>query len=108
MRRLIVLVTVAVMSALGVVTRGGAAAQATTPGKNGPIAFSEDTGAGPHASDSGATSGPPTTRYLRTTPVTTSRRRRDGLPTVRQLAVADHRQGACSQIAGVRAGEHGC
>jgi Tol biopolymer transport system component len=46
MRRLIVLVTVAAMSALGLVTLGGAAAQATTPGKNGLIAFSAETDAG--------------------------------------------------------------
>ena len=46
MRRLIVLVTVAAMSALGLVTLGGAAAQATTPGKNSLIAFSAETGAG--------------------------------------------------------------
>jgi hypothetical protein len=46
MRRLIVLVTVAAMSLLGLVTLGGAAANATTPGKNGLIVFSADTGAG--------------------------------------------------------------
>jgi Tol biopolymer transport system component len=46
MRRLIVLATVAAMSLLGLVTLGGAAAQATTPGKNGLIVFSADTGAG--------------------------------------------------------------
>jgi hypothetical protein len=36
-RRLIVLVTVAAMSTLGLVTLGGAAAQATTPDRNGPL-----------------------------------------------------------------------
>ena len=46
MRRLIVLVTVAAMSLLGLVTLGGAAANATTPGKNGLIVFSADTGSG--------------------------------------------------------------
>ena len=46
MRRLIVLVTVSTMSLLGLVTLGGAAANATTPGKNGLIVFSADTGAG--------------------------------------------------------------
>jgi hypothetical protein len=46
MRRLIVLVTVTAMSLLGLVTLGGAAANATTPGKNGLIVFSADTGSG--------------------------------------------------------------
>jgi Tol biopolymer transport system component len=46
MRRLIVLVTVAAVSLLGLVTLGGAAANATTPGKNGLIVFSADAGAG--------------------------------------------------------------
>jgi Tol biopolymer transport system component len=45
MRRLIVLVTITALSLLGLVSLGGAA-QATTPGKNGLILFSADTGAG--------------------------------------------------------------
>ena len=46
MRRLIVLVTVATLSVLGLVTVGGGAANATTPGKNGLILFHADTGSG--------------------------------------------------------------
>jgi Tol biopolymer transport system component len=46
MRRLIVLVTVAALSLLGLVTIGGGAATATTPGKNGLILFHADTGSG--------------------------------------------------------------
>jgi len=46
MRRLIVLVTVATLSVLGLVTVGGGAATATTPGKNGLILFHADTGSG--------------------------------------------------------------
>ena len=46
MRRLIVLVTVAALSVLGLVTVGGEAANATTPGKNGLILFHADTGSG--------------------------------------------------------------
>jgi Tol biopolymer transport system component len=46
MRRLIVLVTVAALSVLGLMTVGGGAATATTPGKNGLILFHADTGSG--------------------------------------------------------------
>jgi len=46
MRRLIVLVTVATLSVLGLVTVGGGTAAATTPGKNGLILFHADTGSG--------------------------------------------------------------
>jgi Tol biopolymer transport system component len=46
MRRLIVLVTVAALSMLGLITVGGGAAIATTPGKNGLILFHADTGSG--------------------------------------------------------------
>ena len=54
MRRLIVLVTITALSLLGLVSLGGAA-QATTPGKNGLILFSADTGAGAGATPSGPT-----------------------------------------------------
>ena len=46
MRRLIVLVTVAALSVLGLMTVGGGTAAATTPGKNGLILFHADTGSG--------------------------------------------------------------
>jgi Tol biopolymer transport system component len=46
MRRLIVLVIVAALSVLGLMTVGGGAANATTPGKNGLILFHADTGSG--------------------------------------------------------------
>lgn len=46
MRRLIVLVTVAALSVLGLMTVGGGAANATTPGKNGLILFHADTDSG--------------------------------------------------------------
>jgi Tol biopolymer transport system component len=46
MRRLIVLLTVAALSVLGLVAVGGAPATATTPGKNGRILFHADTGSG--------------------------------------------------------------
>ena len=45
--RLTVLATVAATSLLGLVTLDGLATHATTPGANGRIAFSMDSGAGP-------------------------------------------------------------
>jgi Tol biopolymer transport system component len=46
MRRLIVLVTAAALTVLGLVTVSAGAANATTPGKNGRILFHADTGSG--------------------------------------------------------------